>query len=77
MLHCKTKCSYVELSDRVINKMLTFNVDLKPNWIWNIGLYKVKNNNIYNTMWIDINILSNSTELIRNKDYMEMFDWKE
>ena len=48
-------------------------MDLKPKWIRNIGLYKVKNNNIYNVTWIDVNILSNSTELIGNKDYVEMF----
>ena len=51
-------------------------MDLKTNWIYNIGFYKVKNKNVCNTMWIDINILSNSTDLIGNKDYMEMFDWK-
>ena len=54
--------------------MLTFNMDLNPNWIGNIGLYKVKNDNIYNATWVDVNILSNSAELIGNKDYVEMFD---
>ena len=51
-----------------------FNMDLKPNWIYNIGFYKVKNNNVHNAMWIDVNILSNSTGIIGNKDYVEMFD---
>ena len=54
-----------------------FNMDLKHNWIWNIRLYKGKNNDVYNTKWIDINVLSNNTELIGNKDYVEFFDWKE
>ena len=51
-----------------------FNMDLKLNWIYNVRFYKVKNNNAYNAMWINIKILSHSTELIGNKNYVEIFD---
>ena len=46
-------------------------MDLKPNCTNNIGLRNVKKNNIYNTMWICINILVNYSELIENKQHME------